>query len=440
MPFSFLSPRRIALVGALAVFPSCSPADTDAGAGSGMPYTTTTPGAPTSPQGTLVRAQKLRTGEIRTTIEVPTDIEAEIVVDVFPKVGPAYIKEVLVKEGDHVEAGAPLLLLDEVDFQLAKKRAASDLLQAQQKINVQTTALSEAQARQAAQKAVFEKAELDYKRAKDSMAGGIDVLSQKEFADIESAYFQQQAQYDGVKFAVDRAKDDLESARLAVKAAEIDLEEAQTELEYTTVRAPSTGIIQRRDVNAGLLVNSSTHLFTLVDPTLLIANLSIDQGKLALLRQPGLRVEFVIDALPGRVVGGTIEAINPTVDPNSGQARVRARLEPGAETVVLPGMYANARIVIGSRADAVLLPKRAVVNEDGRQYFFAVERKAADADVSKGGAFAKRHEFTSGASTPTEYEVLTIDGAAPSAEYDVIVVGQDKLQDGDEILVVGEAS
>lgn len=431
-----VSLRAVNLLCACVALSHCGPAETDAG--SGMPYTATSPTGQGSTQGTLVRAQKLRTGEIRSTIEAPTDIEAEIVVDVFPKVGPAYIKEVLVKEGDRVEAGAPLLMLDEVDFRLAKKRAESDLLQAQQKINVQTTALSESQARQAAQKAVFEKAELDYQRAKDSMAGGIDVLSQKEFADIESAYFQQKAEYDGVKFAVDRAKDDLESARLAVKAAEIDLEEAQTELEHTVVRAPTSGIIQRRDVNAGLLVNSSTHLFTLVDPTLLIANLSIDQRKLGLLREPGLRVEFTIDALPGRIVTGTIEAINPTVDPNSGQARVRARLEPGAEAVVLPGMYANARIVIGSRSDAVLLPKRAVVNEDGRQYFFAVETAAAADGATTGGTIAKRHEFTSGASTPTEYEILTIDGAAPTTEFDAIIVGQDKLRDGDSVIVVGK--
>jgi RND family efflux transporter MFP subunit len=425
-----VSLRGLALTIAALSLPHCGPTETDSGGGSGMPYTSKAPGAPTTAQGTLVRAQTLRTGEIRTTIEAPTDIEAEIVVDVFPKVGPAYIKEVLVKEGDRVDSGMPLLTLDDVDFRLAKKRAESDLLQAQQKITVQTTALSESQARQAAQKAVFEKAELDYQRAKDSMVGGIDVLSKKELADIESAYLQQKAEYDGVRFAVDRARDDLESARLAVKAAELDLEEAQTELDLTIVRAPIAGIIQRRDVNAGLLVNSSTHLFTLVDPTLLIANLAIDQRKLALLREPGLRVEFTIDALPGRVVSGTIEAINPTVDPSSGQARVRARLEPGSEAYVLPGMYANARIVIGSRSDAVLLPKRAVVNEDGRQYFFAVVD----------GKLARRHEITTGASTPNEYELLTIDGAAPTTAFDAIIVGQDKLQDGDAVVVVGEGS
>jgi membrane fusion protein (multidrug efflux system) len=195
------------------------------------------------------------------------------------------------------------------------------------------------------------------------------------------------------------------------------------------VRAAITGVVQRRDVNAGLLVSSSSHLFTLVDPTRLIANLPIPHEDVHRITRPEIPVEFQFDALPGQTLIGVVEAMNPSVDPASGLIRVRARLPDQAVGLVRPGMFARARIVIESRPDAVLVSKRAVAYDEGRAFVF-----------STAGGVARKHLIEVGASTEDELEVVLLDGAPPDLALDLIVVGQDNLRDGDPVAVTAAAA
>ncbi|MBI4882225.1 MAG: efflux RND transporter periplasmic adaptor subunit [Planctomycetes bacterium] len=380
---------------------------------------------------TLVRVGAFARGEIKTFVDVSTDVEAEFVVEVFPKVGGAFIKEMNVQEGDAVAAGAPLLLLDDIDFRIEVRRRESQLLQAKQTEQQRKVQLSEAHARERAQQVVFERARADHERALNAMKGDIDVLSAKELNDAEATYQQAMAELEAAKLAAERGESEQELARLSCEAAAIELEAAQNDLDQTMVRSPISGVVQRRNVNAGLLVSPATHLFTVIDPTRLIASLRIPQEDLRVVSRTGLPVEFRCDALPGRVFTGVVEAINPAVDPTSGLVKVRVRLDAEAAGQVLPGMFSRARIIVESRDDAVLLNKRAVVYDEGNTYFFAVEGEAA-----------RRHAFQPGASTENEIEVLKVDGADAETPENlalrVIFVGQDRLRDGDPVVVAGE--
>lgn len=411
----------LALAGLLGIEAGCSPEAADHG--STDAYTASRSGEQDSKRAaTLVRLGRLQLGEIASSIEVSTDIDAEHRVDVYAKVGPAYVKELLVREGDRVAEGDPLLILDDIDFRIAERRKASALAQARQAEKSAQVKLAEAQARERAIKAAYERAKADYERAINAMKGEIEVLSEKEMKDSSAEFEQRKAEYEASTLASEQGVNDLEASRLLREAAEIELEAARIDLANTTVRAQLTGLVQQRDVNVGLLVSSATHLFTLVDPTLLIANLRVPQDDLLRLGRERLPVEFRLDAVPGRVFMGVVEAINPAVDPSSGLVKVRARLGDDAAGALLPGMFARARIVIENRKDAVLLSKRAVVYEEGRTYLFAAE-----------GTVARRHAFRAGASTADEIEVLSIGDGPPDLELSVIVVGQDRLRDGDPI-------
>lgn len=388
---------------------------------------------------TLVRVGKLFRDKINSSIEVSADIEAEFQVIVYPKVGPAYIEERLVDEGDPVKAGEPLLRLDDIDFLIAKRRADSKLLQAQQTKIQRLVQLNEAKARERAQKAVADRALADRERALNAMKGDIDVLSGKELKDTEADWLQSVAELEASKLAVQRAESEQAMAELEVDAARIEQEAAQNDLEQTVVRSPIDGVVQQRLVNTGLLINTSNQLFTIIDPTRLIANLRIPQEDLQMVRGTGMSVEFRFDALPERVFHGKVEAINPAVDPSSGLAKVRVRLDDEAAGQVLPGMFSRALIIIESRDNALMLNKRAVVYDEGETWFFTVE-----------DGFARRHGFQPGASTENEVEVVAVDGAPLMAGDDaqlrsaldlqIITVGQDRLRDGDPVKVAEESS
>lgn len=380
---------------------------------------------------TLVEIGKLRIGQIRVEIDSVTNVEADHRIDIYPKVGPAYIKEVLVEEGDAVKAGQALLTLIDVDFAIEVRRRES-LWQQRKQSELHAAAVEkESRARARAQEASLAKAQADFKRSIDAQNGGVEVLSEKEIQDAQSEFDRQRAELDAMNVGIERSAAEVELAKITTQSAKIELEAAEKDLRDTVVYAPIDGVIQRRDVNAGLLVSSGTHLFTLVDPSKLRANLSIPEENLAAVSKIGLPVEIECIALPDRKFIGRIEAINPAIDPINGQIRVRARLPEESLGVVKPGMMVKAKIVVESRDDAVLVRKRAVVYEERKTFLFAHENGKA-----------RRLEFEMGPETKEaeEVEVISIAGQKPDLSLEIIQVGQDRLRDGDPVTVVGNDS
>lgn len=405
---------------------ACSPNDTG---GAATEITGTTDGTPRQKTAavTLVEIGKLRIGQIRVEIDNVTNVEADHRIDVYPKVGPAYIKEVLVEEGDAVKTGQALLTLIDVDFALEVRRRDSLWRQRKQSELHAATVEKESRARARAQEASLAKAQADFQRSIDAQNGGIEVLSEKELQDAQSEFDRQRAELDAMNVGIERAAAEVELAKITTQSAKIELEAAEKDLRDTVIYAPIDGVIQRRDVNAGLLVNSGTHLFTLVDPSRLRANLSIPEQSLAAVSKIGLPVEIECIALRDRKFIGHIEAINPAIDPTNGQIRVRARLPDDAIGVVKPGMMVKAKIVVESRDDAVLVRKRAVLFEGGKTYLFVHDQGKA-----------KRFRFEAGPDTADseEVEVISIDGQKPDLSLEIIQVGQDRLRDGDPVTVV----
>ena len=429
------------LIAALLTLPcGCSPEDSaKAGAGARSSDADITQQDEEKESSTLVRVGRLRRGAIDSSIEVSTDIEAEFIVSVYAKVGPAYVKEMIRREGDQVSVGDPLVLLDDIDFRIAVRRQESRLLQSKLTQTLRKTSLAESQARLRAQQAIEARSRADFERAENAMKGEIDVLSAKELNDARTNWEQAVAELEATSLAVQRAGSDLELAVLEEQATEIELEAAQNDLEQTIVRSTIDGVIQQRHINAGLLVNSSNLLYTITDPFRLIASLRIPQEDLQVVSRIGLPVEFRLDALPGQVFLGEVEAINPSIDPSSGLVKVRARLAKEAGGRILPGMFARARIIVESRDNAYLLSKRAVVYEENLTFFFAEEEGRA-----------RRHSFEAGASTENEVEVVGVDGtplalddattASRVEALNIIMVGQDRLRDGDPVKLAGDSS
>lgn len=378
---------------------------------------------------TLVELGSLERGEVSARIVLQADVEADLRVDVYPKVGPAYIADVLVDEGDSVTKGQPLLLLNDVDFELEVRRRDALYRQSMESEKQAAQIVLESEARVRAQKAQFIRAKGDFDRAVESQASGIEVLTEKEMQDARAEFAAQEAELEAMGLGVERGRIELELAKISVEQAKIELESAQKDLKDCTVCSSIDGVVQRRDVNAGLLVNSGTHLFTLVDPSRLRAYLSVPQDDLAVVSRTGLAVEFEFPALPGHNFVGTIEAINPTVDPTNGQNRMRVRLPDESIGIVKPGMYAKCRVLVENKKHAVLVNKRAIQHERGKKWIFAFEN-------------GKAHRMTieTGASTANDEEVLKIDGREPDLEMRIIMVGQDRLRDGDEVEIAEGSS
>jgi membrane fusion protein (multidrug efflux system) len=227
--------------------------------------------------------------------------------------------------GDHVEAGAVLVRLDDV------------LLRAQ---------LDKAQAEAA-------KARADMQRIQ-KLAGG--------------------------KLA---SEEQLGAARTTLAVAEAEARLLQTRLSYTEIRAPFAGLITARLTQAGDIAQKHTHLYTLEDPASLHARASVSENLAALL-QPGDKAEMQIEALGDVWLPARVERVHPAVDPQSRQATVEISPSPAPEGA-RPGQFCRIRLALPAR-EQLVIPFAALRRDAAGEYVYVVaEGKVQRRAVASGG-------------------------------------------------------
>jgi RND family efflux transporter MFP subunit len=154
---------------------------------------------------------------------------------------------------------------------------------------------------------------------------------------------------------MDAAEARLKQARAAVAAARKKLEEARIVLQYTQVRAPMTGVVAKREVDAGDLAYPGRPLFVIHNPKGLRLEASVREGMIGRVKR-GQKVDVELTAL-SEMVEGTVEEIVPSADPLSRSFLVKVAL-PVTEGLY-PGMFGRLRIRLEERS-TVLVPEAAV--------------------------------------------------------------------------------
>ena len=186
------------------------------------------------------------------------------------------------------------------------------------------------------------------------------------------------------------SKSDLDHARAArdeaaaeVNAARAALEQAELDFGYTEIRAPIGGRVGKLFKDQGNLVGSGeqTVLATIVqlDPIYIYWSPS-ERTRLEVLklRKEGVygpRDDIEVHALLAdgseHPYLGKIDFVDNTVDPSAGTVRVRA-IFPNPDKQLLPGQYANLRVLVGRDVPALLVPARGVIEEQGGSSVFVV--------------------------------------------------------------------
>ncbi|MGY1520456.1 efflux RND transporter periplasmic adaptor subunit [Luteimonas sp. A482] len=174
---------------------------------------------------------------------------------------------------------------------------------------------------------------------------------------------------------LDQIRYDLENARAVNRLANL-------ELSYSNVVAPISGVIASRDIKPGNFVQINSPIFRIVDTARLEATLNVPEREIAKLR-PGQTVELTVDALPGRRFTGTVDRVSPVVDTGSGTFRVVAAFEGEGE--LQAGMFSRLAIRYDQREDALVVPRRALLEDGGEPAVYAVrEGKASRVPLELG--------------------------------------------------------
>ncbi|MFL5898458.1 MAG: efflux RND transporter periplasmic adaptor subunit, partial [Solirubrobacterales bacterium] len=216
-----------------------------------------------------------------------------------------------------------------------------------------------------------------------------------------------------------------QEARVAHDTAQqrrADLAAAQALAGYAELRSPLTGIVTRRTLNPGDQADPATPVLEVTDTRTLnlLANLPAEEGRKV---RPGMAVRVTTADMPGRgrvpAGGGWGRVVTVgQVDPQSNLLSVRVSVpNPGGRLKV--GSFATAEIILHTDPQAVVIPKEALLNREGKNVVFMV----GPDDV------AHQKAVTVGAQQGAMTQILL--GVSPGDT--VIRVGQYELADGAKV-------
>ena len=221
------------------------------------------------------------------------------IIPIVPKVG-GFVVTVRVKENQHVLAGDTLVVLDDRDYRVRFAQADADLAVALAGIsNRARVGQAEAQVEQA--QANASKAHADLERLRPLAAK--DIVSKQQL-DATAATARAA---DGALAAAHAA---LLAADARVGAMRAARDQAALNLSYASITAPASGVVSRKSVEVGQLVQPSQPLMSIVplDDVWITANLKETQIQNV---KPGHAATFTVDAYSGMDFKGHVESLSP---------------------------------------------------------------------------------------------------------------------------------
>jgi RND family efflux transporter MFP subunit len=239
----------------------------------------------------------------------------------------AEVAEMRVNEGQRIESGQTLALLETADLKARVDREHAGLAEARARLEL-------ARKNQANSKALLEKS------------------------------FISQNAYDSAKSAVDVADANVKSAEAASAIAEKALADAN-------VRAPFHGIVAKRFVNVGDKVSPDMPILQLVDLSRMELEAQLPLNEIPFVAV-GQRIAFSVDGFSGREFAGKIERINPAAEAGSRSISIFVAI-PNADGSLKGGMFANGLLNTAAGTEVDVIPAAAVIEEGGQTFVYVLK-------------------------------------------------------------------
>lgn len=171
-----------------------------------------------------------------------------------------------------------------------------------------------------------------------------------------------------------------------VETATGALEQAKINLGYTIVTSRIAGRISKTNITPGnLVVADKTLLTTVVTVDPMYADFDVDEttvtkikrmilaGKFKSANKERVPVDMALGSEQDFANEGFINFVDNKVDPGTGQLRVRGEF-PNKDRVLMPGNFCRIRLALGAPHDALLVPERAILSEQGSKYVLIVDK------------------------------------------------------------------
>jgi membrane fusion protein, multidrug efflux system len=228
-----------------------------------------------------------------------------------------------------------------------------------------------------------------------------NLVTARTNADFANTEFERAANLIKAQAIAQRFYDERANAKrvadAAVLSAEAELKQAQINLDYAYVKAPISGRLSRVEITEGNIVEAGPNapvLTSIVSNQAIYADFEVDeQTYVNSIRanadtdaeERKIPVELVLQGDNARVYKGTIHSFDNRIITASGTIRARARFD-NKDGRLIPGMFVSVRLASSAPSQALLVPERAIGNDQSKRFVFVVdpESKAVYREVSLG--------------------------------------------------------
>ncbi|MCF8011550.1 MAG: efflux RND transporter periplasmic adaptor subunit [Clostridiales bacterium] len=278
--------------------------------------------------------------------------------------------------GDRVQAGELLCKLDDSTFSIQHDQAKTAL-------NLQQISFDDAEKNYQRRKQLYEK----------------DVISKVEFEAAEKQY---------------------KMAEEQLKNAEYSYDLATKNLNDTSITSPIKGTVGFKDVSTGENIGPSRPLFKVVRTNPMYIETGVAEKNIGDIKK-GQTVLINVDSIGGKQLEGKVTHIGPVPGQQNNTYPIKILVQNDGR--LKPGMVAVINVVIAEHKDALVVPQKAIINENNKDYVFIVENgKAVKKEVKTGLT-------KPGVSVDRVCEI--IEGLEKGEK--VVFVGNDGLKDGSPV-------
>jgi len=290
-----------------------------------------------------------------------------LVVPIAPEVSGT-VTEVAVRSNQAVSAGDLLFQVDPERYALAVETAEANLQSARQATGASTANIDAAEAQVVAAQASLLKAEQDVVRLRRIKQEDPGAISDRRVEIAEATFTSARASVSAAEANLEQARQNLGAtgeANYRILQATADLEQARLNLERTAVVAPADGIVTDVRVDRGNFAQAGAPLMTFLASHDIWVQADFTENNLGNI-SPGDEVEIVFDALPGKVVDGSVRTTGfgvkvdsvplgslPTIDNDRQWLRDAQRFSVLVD-FDLPGPQDRQGIRVGAQASVVV--------------------------------------------------------------------------------------
>jgi len=254
---------------------------------------------------------------------VDTD-DAQIDGDISPVVSRVggYVQDIKFEENTRVNEGDVLVKLDDSDYKIkleqamaGQKGASAGVCVSESQIAATSANTSTAKANIEAARVKLNLAQKDYDRYQNLVKDGSvtqqqfdQAKAQKESA--QAAFTAANDQYNAAVKQVGTTQSQLAVSSNGVTQRQADVDFAKLQLSYTEIKAPSSGIVSKKNVQKGQLVQAGQSLFSIVNDNSLYVTANFKETQLEDIRT-GSKVKVEVDAYPDQDVEGEVYNFAP---------------------------------------------------------------------------------------------------------------------------------